>query len=112
MKIIPFSIAFLMLLNLTGCAKPNYDEARNPASENEYILNAMEMNARVTWDRRPMNTTDPATMVLEFYDPKDKSKFVDPANVKIKLWMPDMGHGSSPVTVTDRSIPPTTARPG
>ncbi|MBC7370760.1 MAG: FixH family protein [Bdellovibrionaceae bacterium] len=100
MKIIPFSIVILMLLNLSGCAKPNYDEARDPASQNEYVLNKMEMNVRVLWDHRPTNTTDPATMVLEFFDPKDKSSFMDPADLRVKLWMPDMGHGSSPVTIT------------
>ena len=39
-------------------------------------------------------------MTLEFFDPKDKSVMMDPAQIKVKLWMPELGHGSSPTTVT------------
>lgn len=40
------------------------------------------------------------SFVVEFYNPDDRGQFVDLKNeLEVLLWMPSMGHGSSPVTL-------------
>ncbi len=58
--------------------------------------------AELTWDSA-LNDQDPASFTLRFWKASvgtSAGPYVDPGYlVGAKLWMPSMGHGSSPVTV-------------
>ncbi len=60
--------------------------------------------ASVTFDSAP-NSENENAFTLKFYSQvsgtPETGPFIDPtATVSVKLWMPSMGHGSSPVTLT------------
>lgn len=99
MILIRFSILLLALFNFS-CARPNYqdDTGRTPASDNEFSLRTL--NLQFYWDHRPTDKKDAGSFTLEFFDPQDRSRFLDPQeDLVVFIWMPDMGHGSSPVKV-------------
>lgn len=54
------------------------------------------VNALVTWLQEPQAGT-PVSFKLEWTDAAQHP--LDPGAFKIKLWMPDMHHGSSPVKI-------------
>jgi len=89
---------------LMGCAKPNYEETqRSPAADEQGACDAFFAQANVCldliWEKKPTND-DMGSFVVETYTPGDRSQFVDLKNqLEIVLWMPSMGHGSSPVTI-------------
>lgn len=96
-------VASAMML-LTACAKPNYEEAeRNPAADELGTCDAFfsQANACVDliWDTKPTKDTK-GSFYVEVFHPEDRSHFIDLQNdLEVVLWMPSMGHGSSPVTV-------------
>lgn len=102
------SLIFLLVASsmilLASCAKPNYEEAqRNPAADELGTCDAYfaQANACVDliWDKRPTKDTK-GTFFLEVFHPDNRAQFIDlQADVEVVLWMPSMGHGSSPVTV-------------
>ncbi|WP_413287973.1 FixH family protein [Bdellovibrio sp. HCB337] len=55
--------------------------------------------ASFNWEKKPTET-DAGSFVLEFHGDLDPSQFVDLiVPLHVVLWMPSMGHGSSPVTI-------------
>jgi hypothetical protein len=95
---------------MTCCAKPNYN---SPAT----ILNPQQKEAGecttkfahsnfcvgMSWEKIPASTSDYGSFIFKIYRQNlaDSSPVVlDPAGeVSVQLWMPSMGHGSSPITV-------------
>ena len=56
-----------------------------------------ELHAHVTWEKGPTAGSE-SVMHVAFVD-KTHHAVELPAKLKVELWMPAMGHGSSPVTV-------------
>lgn len=102
------SLSFLLVASsmilLAACAKPNYEETpRNPSAEELGTCDAYFAQTKacvdLIWEKKPTND-EMGTFVLEIYNPDDRGQFVDlQSNLEVVLWMPSMGHGSSPVTV-------------
>ncbi|MBS1970544.1 MAG: FixH family protein [Bdellovibrionales bacterium] len=96
-------VASSMIL-LASCAKPNYeDPQRNPAVEENGTCRAYLAQSNVCidliWDKKPSKEAK-GSFYLEFYNPADRSQFIDLQNdLEVVLWMPSMGHGSAPVKV-------------
>jgi hypothetical protein len=71
--------------------------------------------AELAWTSA-LNDQDPATFTLRFWSAASSSAagpYVTPAHsVKVQLWMPSMGHGSSPVTLAPAQDAASTAIPG
>jgi hypothetical protein len=92
------------MILLTSCAKPNYEDAeRNPAVDENGTCDAYFAQSNVCidviWDTPPSKETK-GVFYIEFYNPDDRSQFVDlQNNLEVELWMPSMGHGSAPVKV-------------
>lgn len=74
-----------------------------PLADCAYRFEKADLCATHEWIRMP-NESEKGLFQIRFWNPKTGSAngpFVDPEHsVFVKLWMPDMGHGSSPVTVT------------
>ena len=55
---------------------------------------------KATWDSLPTESTF-GSMTLTFTDKSNPERIISPHRAPfILLWMPSMGHGSSPVTIT------------
>ena len=99
------SLAKLILFFLCfACAKPRYvdglETTLNPASgECTVVFLSEALCLKAQWVQFPSESTF-GEMKLTFTDPQDTSRKLDPkASFAIVLWMPSMGHGSSPVTI-------------
>jgi len=107
MKISQLLLLSLLLLTM-ACARSNYQDGnndnRNPANANQDSTCALQLTQTnlcvdLIWDHRPTET-DYGSFTLEFYDPSDRTRFIDPSQtLEVQLWMPSMGHGSSPVKI-------------
>lgn len=97
--------AMTLLAATVACAQPNYqDEGVPPADHKPASTCALSyangLCVDITWEVQP---TDEAagSFLLKFYSANTPEVALDPqAKVAVALWMPSMGHGSSPVTVT------------
>lgn len=94
-----------MLVATVACAHPNYQDDVAPANDQKPAATCALAYANgtcvdITWEVQP--TDDAAgSFLLKFYSANTPEVAVDPqAKVAVVLWMPSMGHGSSPVTVT------------
>ncbi|WP_413584443.1 FixH family protein [Bdellovibrio sp. HCB274] len=101
-------IACLFLL-LSACAQPDYIDPKSPDSvqtdpshaQCPLALPNSGLCADVQWSLGPQSPAE-SEFTLKFWNNTDSSSgpFVDPANnLSVILWMPSMGHGSSPVTI-------------
>ncbi len=103
---------FLLSLLVFSCAKPNYQEPAkitenqkpDPVTPNEpakchYFFQASHLCLSFKWLTQP-KANEMASLTFNIYVQEKPTEFVDPKNeVNIQLWMPSMGHGSSPVTL-------------
>jgi YtkA-like len=107
-KLVPL---FFVLVWLTACAKSNYQDPvagnpQGPALEKpdapvKYQLQLVRLylGLQMTWEVRPTDKTT-GSLVLEFSDLKNPGQPIGMELFpKITLWMPSMGHGSSPVKI-------------
>ena len=99
------ALSLTFAASVSACAHPNYQEASvAPASESKTATCALKYNsqnlcAAYDWETYPTGS-DMGAFVARFTNPTSGA-LVDPAlSLKVVLWMPSMGHGSSPVTVT------------
>ncbi len=96
----------LLHIGLTGCAKPL---SKPPVESSEALLKTgarCQAHLKVdqvcldsVWETYPTET-DFGTLIVVARD--DKSGFLKTSftpDLKVKLWMPSMGHGSSPVRI-------------
>lgn len=96
-------LVILFLLLLVSCGKSPLLMKKDPVtvsgnSNYETVKSFKTLNHQlaITW-LSPMNTTDVGHFLLLS---KNNLKSEDiPGNFKVYLWMPSMGHGSSPVKV-------------
>ena len=97
----------LTFLLLIGCAKPNYvspDAAsdRYAPSQNACPLyfNEERLCLSMKWVTYP-NEETLGTFIMTFFAEENPEKPITPHFTPfVKLWMPSMGHGSSPVVIT------------
>jgi len=114
-----FCVAFSSLC--FSCQSPIFDHTNAPAvgAKDPLSLSAAsadcalsfsksELCASLSWDSPPVEGQD-SPFTLRFWNSKTSSKngpYVDPSlTVFTKLWMPAMGHGSSPITTVHTKDP-------
>lgn len=96
----------LAFLATTNCARPNYATNENatglsgkPSGSICSATLPSSLCVKVTWETWPTESTF-GSFVFLISDLKTNVLAVaPPQSVSVALWMPSMGHGSSPVTV-------------
>ena len=94
----------LLLLLSVSCARPHYvtEEERgikDISGECEYFFSSEKICLKTEWTKKPSESSF-GEMNLSFVDSVDQTRFIDPLHEPyLLLWMPSMGHGSSPVTM-------------
>lgn len=96
-----------MAILVTSCGDSHRVNDPNPYSRNEEATAECKMYfktenlcLKATWDNLPTESTF-GSMTLTFTDKADPTRIISPQHgPSILLWMPSMGHGSSPVTIT------------
>ncbi len=101
MKLLVTSL--LTLLMLASCADPRYVDGPQTDIDTVtgcgHVFKSENLCLKTAWVQRPSESTY-GEMTLSFVDVNDETRLVDPKNEPfIVLWMPSMGHGSSPVTM-------------
>ena len=101
-SLILLSVASVLII-LSACARPNYEEPVGPAAGElgscDAYFATSDACIDLIWEKKP-SENEMGTFVLEFYRRGERGEFVNLANtLEVTLWMPSMGHGSSPVTV-------------
>ena len=97
------------LLLLSACARPDYinpsviNGAQNSAHQSCTLnLAQIGLRASLTWTQGPVSPTE-SEFILKFWNAETSTEngpYEDPTSVlSVVLWMPSMGHGSSPVTI-------------
>ncbi|MEK2688405.1 FixH family protein [Bdellovibrio sp. GT3] len=99
----------LLFLAFSACARPDYidpklNESTQTNSGDECLLQLAHANlcAKLEWTLGPQSPAE-SEFILKFWSKTDSvsaGTLVDPENtLSAILWMPSMGHGSSPVTI-------------
>jgi len=97
------------LFLLSACAHPDYvnptelNGAQNSVHQDcPMTYTKSGLCASLTWTRGPISP-DESEFLLKFWDAETSSEngpYEDPTStLSVVLWMPSMGHGSSPVTI-------------
>ena len=92
----------LVLLFCVSCAKPHYvsgleGKIDGISGDCGLLFSSEDGCLKTVWIQKPTESTY-GEMNLSFVDRNDDTRFMDPTNEPtIILWMPSMGHGSSPV---------------
>jgi len=102
-----FFLTGIFFLALTACARPDYLSV-DPRQQNHtqdqcaLIFSKNSLCANVHWSQGPQTPAE-SEFILKFWNSKNATEngpYNDPAqNPSVVLWMPSMGHGSSPVKV-------------
>jgi len=109
MKLV-LAFAALISLSQVACAQPNYQDAKPLAQESKpgtaqcpLYFKTEDLCANYDWVSKP---TEDATgsFTLKFWKATDSSAADPSLALKVVIWMPDMGHGSSPVTITKQAV--------
>lgn len=98
--------AVVSVLSLTACASPNYVENTGvgvaegaPSAACALKFSSQSLCVSYDWEVSPTES-ETGTFVARFTN-STSGALLDPAlPLKVILWMPSMGHGSSPVEVT------------
>ncbi|MFG1484725.1 FixH family protein [Halobacteriovorax sp. RZ-2] len=101
MKLLSLTLLFLLF---TSCGKsPFSGDLKELVGGRDNITNQLEFNTEALtisrqWEKGPL-LYDSSTITITFKDSADNLK--DPiGDFSAYIWMPDMGHGSYPITVT------------
>lgn len=101
---------FCALISLSACARPDYINPQQSAQENNnansqacpLLFLTSNQCARIEWVQGP-KSPDESEFIVKFWDKNagtEQGPFIDPVqSLSIVLWMPSMGHGSSPVKI-------------
>lgn len=103
-------LTLLSVLLLASCAQPVYREAAAPAgstqgSKTDALVARLSPSGQrvwLEWERRPTETDYGSFLVKVGRENRADGSPVlldVPGTLSVELWMPSMGHGSSPVTV-------------
>jgi hypothetical protein len=104
-----FALVALISLAQSACAQPNYQDVKSLKQESKpasatcpLFFSTENLCATLDWVKKPTEEVT-GSFTLKFYSPA--IVMADPKlDLKVVIWMPDMGHGSSPVTITRKSI--------
>lgn len=96
--------AMTLMAATVACAHPNYQDEVPPQDHKPASTCALSyadgLCVDIAWEVQPTDEA-PGAFLLKFYSANAPEIALDPqAKVAVVLWMPSMGHGSSPVTVT------------
>jgi YtkA-like len=128
MKAMNVMLGTLLGLTMVGCLQSpllshaNASAAVAPQQNNQagntgcdLAFSKTSLCASVTWVKQP-TADDQGEFTVRFWDPAQGTEagpYVTPADdVAVKLWMPEMGHGSSPTKVIAAIDTTGTAVPG
>lgn len=100
------TVAFVGLLSISACAKPNYlnvsgtaeQDAQSAGSRTCVLsLPIQGLCVDLVWETKPTESTM-GSFFISFYTKDNSINLIEPNYaVAVILWMPSMGHGSSPV---------------
>ncbi|MBC7466329.1 MAG: FixH family protein [Bdellovibrio sp.] len=100
-----FLVLVILSLIQFGCARPNYldsvkqDQQQTVNSEVYKLASAsLGLAIDLAFDKTP-NDSDENTFILQFHQPGSSVAVGVDQTIAIILWMPSMGHGSSPVKI-------------
>lgn len=99
----------LLIFGLVSCAKPNYQDEKsktgfenqpNPApGQQQPTPGQANLSLDMTWEKIPTETEE-GSFFVSIYEKENPGAPLSPnLAVEVVLWMPDMGHGSSPVRI-------------
>lgn len=97
----------VFILILSACTKPNFQKNSNDLDKLNYAESACvlaftksQVCGTVKWQKIPTET-ETGSFLVKIYplNNSDENLMVFNYDLKIYLWMPSMGHGSSPVQV-------------
>ncbi len=88
-------ISLFALLPIITSAHSGHD----PGHMVHLIFQGGTVHAHVQWETGP-RTPDESILRIEWKNGRDHTPITAPGEFKVELWMPDMGHGSAPTTVT------------
>ena len=95
------------LFNHVNADEVRTDNNQDPANVCPIEFHQAKLCAGITWTK-PASSDGEGAFTLQFWDSvarDPKGPYVDPTNtVAVQLWMPDMGHGSSPVTIQKSAV--------
>lgn len=100
-----FTFIFCIIIILSACGKPPYlnkaQYVENSGVNSSLFFDISNLYLEINWTT-PLNTSDEARAILLV------TKNGIPTNLPMKydiyLWMPSMGHGSSPITIKEKSV--------
>lgn len=98
-------IPFLMMLSLGSCAEPNYAVATEDTNTKSNVKCVAQFSSGLCvnyhWEQQPSGTSFGSFIFETFRIDGSQNLMIEdiPHQAAVVLWMPDMGHGSSPVTV-------------
>ncbi len=105
-----FTFIAILSLSQVACAQPNYQDVK-PLQQQEskpgtaacpLFFTTENLCATYSGVTQPTEDTT-GSFTLKFAMPSGQP--ADPKmNLKVIIWMPDMGHGSSPVTITKQAV--------
>lgn len=99
MKHFYFLILFLALI-ISACAKPVRGHSTQSAPS--VLTASKETNLNMTWIKFPTESGF-GSFLLVATESKTSLLKTDLATPQVTLWMPSMGHGSSPVKISELS---------
>jgi hypothetical protein len=95
--------------------KPGGPGGETPTGACPLVLEKQALCASLTWEKKPAGE-DPGELTVRFWkraEGTESGPYVTPAGkVAVKLWMPTMGHGSTPVKVAPKLDAQGAAVPG
>lgn len=99
------------LLFLMGCAKPNYQneafqvlqESSGASGKDVFDFSQSDIQVQIQWKNNPTEKNE-NELILKFLNKSNSSAIDLNYNLAVSLWMPSMGHGSSPVKIEKLDI--------
>ncbi len=93
-------------LTISSCAKPNYQDLNNDLtnrtltdSDCSLSYAQSDLCGQILWEKVPTES-EMGSFLLKFHLQSSPKELIDPSyTVQVVLWMPSMGHGSSPVKI-------------
>lgn len=105
-----FIFVALMSLTLAACAQPNYQDTPKPGFDSKpgskqcaLYFQTEDLCASYSWLTNPTED-ETGSFNLKFWSRANGQPTDPQLELKVVIWMPDMGHGSSPVTITKNAV--------
>lgn len=97
-------LLIIVIITFQSCAKPHYVDNLDTkidgiSGECGQLFSSENICLKTEWIQKPTESTY-GEMILSYVDASDETRYIDPLHSPfIVLWMPSMGHGSSPVKI-------------